>query len=119
MTKKEATLHSIDVYAGQRLREARLLRGLNQSELGKALSQPITFQQVQKYERGANRMSVSRLCEFADILQLPVVFFLPKSDIELLPAVSLQESRLLENYRLLPLNAKKAVTDLLNAIRQN
>jgi transcriptional regulator with XRE-family HTH domain len=119
MKKKEVILHSIDIYAGLRLREARLLRGLNQSELGKALSQPITFQQVQKYERGTNRMSVSRLCEFADILQLPVIFFLPKSEIEALPPLSLQESRLLENYRELTPDVKKAVTDLLNALRQS
>lgn len=110
-------IHPIDVYAGSRLREARLLRGMNQSELGKALSSPITFQQVQKYERGVNRISASRLCEFAEILQLPPSYFLPNSDIPPLSLPSTKEARFLENYRKLPKSIQETLTSLLNALR--
>lgn len=110
-------IHPIDAYAGIRLREARLLRGMNQSQLGKALSQPITFQQVQKYERGTNRISVSRLCEFAEILQLPPSYFLPDADSSIVSLPSTKEARLLENYRQLPKSMQDTLVSLLNALR--
>ncbi len=110
-------IHPIDGYAGCRLREARLLRGMNQSQLGKALSQPITFQQVQKYERGANRISVSRLCEFAEALQLPPSYFLPNSEIPTVSLPSTKEARLLENYRQLPKSIQDTLGNLLNTLR--
>jgi transcriptional regulator with XRE-family HTH domain len=110
-------IHPIDVYAGSRLREARLLRGMNQSQLGKALSQPITFQQVQKYERGANRISVSRLCEFAEALQLPPSYFLPNSEIPTLSLLSSKEAKFLENFRQLPQSVQDTLTNLLNTLR--
>jgi transcriptional regulator with XRE-family HTH domain len=58
---------------GRRLREARLLAGLNQSELGDAIG--VSFQAVQKYETGSNRLSASRLFQAAKVLGRPVSFF--------------------------------------------
>lgn len=115
--RRRNTIHPIDIYSGSRLREARLLRGMNQSELAKALGTPITFQQVQKYERGANRISVSRLCEFAEALRLPPSYFLPDSDIPALSLPSIKEARLLENYRQLPKSVQDTLTNLLNTLR--
>ena len=65
--------NAIDVHVGRRVRLRRTLLGMSQEQLGEALS--ITFQQVQKYERGSNRISSSRLWDIAQILDVPVSFF--------------------------------------------
>src|SRR5271170_1802480 len=63
----------IDIHVGNRIRMRRLLLGMNQETLANALG--LTFQQVQKYEGGANRVSASRLSAMADILGVPISFF--------------------------------------------
>jgi transcriptional regulator with XRE-family HTH domain len=63
----------IDVHVGGRIRMRRLLLGMNQETLANALG--LTFQQVQKYEGGANRVSASRLSAMADILSVPISYF--------------------------------------------
>ena len=63
----------IDVHVGQRLRLRRNLLGMSQQKLGEAVG--LTFQQIQKYERGANRMGASRLYQFGRLLEVPVAFF--------------------------------------------
>ncbi len=65
--------NEIDVHIGRRLREARLTRGMSQQALGEALS--ISFQQVQKYERGSNRIGGSRLWDISTVLETPISFF--------------------------------------------
>jgi transcriptional regulator with XRE-family HTH domain len=62
-----------DAEIGQRVRALRLQRGLSQTELGQLIS--VTFQQVQKYEKGANRISAGRLQRIAEVLGVPVAFF--------------------------------------------
>lgn len=63
----------VDVHVGARLRLRRNLLGLSQEQLGTASS--LTFQQIQKYERGANRISASRLYQLAKILNVSVSWF--------------------------------------------
>ena len=63
----------IDKHVGSRLRMRRKMLGMSQEKLGEALK--ITFQQVQKYEKGTNRISASRLQHISHILQVPVPFF--------------------------------------------
>jgi transcriptional regulator with XRE-family HTH domain len=63
----------IDVHVGNRVRMRRLLLGMNQETLANALG--LTFQQVQKYEGGANRVSASRLSAMAEILGVPISYF--------------------------------------------
>ncbi len=63
----------VDVHVGARIRTRRLLLGMNQETLANALG--LTFQQVQKYEGGANRVSASRLAQVADVLGVPVAYF--------------------------------------------
>jgi transcriptional regulator with XRE-family HTH domain len=63
----------IDVHVGKRIRMRRLFLGMNQETLANALG--LTFQQVQKYEGGANRVSASRLSAMSDILGVPISFF--------------------------------------------
>lgn len=68
-----AKAHPVDVHVGARLRRRRTTLGLSQTALGNAVG--LTFQQIQKYERGFNRMSSSRLFEFAKVLGVPVSYF--------------------------------------------
>ncbi|HJS31162.1 MAG TPA: helix-turn-helix transcriptional regulator [Alphaproteobacteria bacterium] len=68
----------IDIHVGQRVRQRRTLLGMSQEKLGQALG--LTFQQVQKYERGANRVGASRLFEMACILDVPVGYFFEDID---------------------------------------
>ena len=65
--------HPIDVHVGSRLLMGRVLLGLNQTELGEAIG--VTFQQVQKYEKGTNRISASRLFDLSRVLDVPISFF--------------------------------------------
>ena len=63
----------VDKYVGSRVRMRRIMLGMSQEKLGEALG--LTFQQVQKYEKGTNRIGASRLQQIANILQVPVSFF--------------------------------------------
>lgn len=63
----------IDVHVGARIRTRRRLIGMSQTGLGNLLS--ITFQQVQKYEKGTNRVGSSRLAHIAEVLDVPISFF--------------------------------------------
>ncbi|MCC7348138.1 MAG: helix-turn-helix transcriptional regulator [Variibacter sp.] len=63
----------IDKHVGSRVRMRRMMLGMSQEKLGDALG--LTFQQVQKYEKGTNRIGASRLQQIAQILQVPVSFF--------------------------------------------
>lgn len=69
----ERSANPIDVHVGARVRLRRLMLRMSQDKLGESLG--VTFQQVQKYERGANRVSASRLWGMADVLEVPVQFF--------------------------------------------
>lgn len=73
--KQKRSMHPdpVDVHVGARLRLRRNLLGLSQEQLGKAGG--LTFQQIQKYERGTNRMGASRLFQFAKLLDVPVSYF--------------------------------------------
>ena len=65
--------HPLDLYIGQRLRLRRKLLGMSQSDLAEKVG--LTFQQVQKYERGANSTTSKRLYEFAAVLKVSPMFF--------------------------------------------
>jgi transcriptional regulator with XRE-family HTH domain len=65
--------HPVDVLVGKRIRMRRVQKSLSQSELADALG--LTFQQVQKYEKGASRVSCSRLFEIAQRLDVPIIYF--------------------------------------------
>lgn len=71
MTKKAP--NPIDKHVGSRVRMRRMMLAMSQEKLGDALG--LTFQQVQKYEKGTNRIGASRLQQIANILQVPVSFF--------------------------------------------
>lgn len=72
-TKKKGQANSVDKHVGIQLRLRRGLLGMSQEKLAEQVG--ITFQQIQKYENGANRVSASRLFEFSKVLDIPVSFF--------------------------------------------
>lgn len=71
--KKKGTPNEVDMHVGHRLRVRRSLLGLSQEKLAEAIG--LTFQQVQKYERGTNRVSAGRLFELSNVLDVPVSYF--------------------------------------------
>lgn len=68
-----STPHPVDIYVGRRLRQKRTILGFSQENVGKKIG--VTFQQIQKYERGINRMGASRLHDFAKALGVQVSYF--------------------------------------------
>ena len=72
MTKRP---NPTDVYVGSRVRMRRKMLGLSQEKLGERLG--ITFQQIQKYEKGTNRVGASRLQAMADAMEVPISYFFP------------------------------------------
>src|SRR5580704_15844513 len=71
--EKEGRPSPIDIHVGSRIRLRRTLLGMSQERLGEALG--LTFQQVQKYERGVNRVGASRLFDLSRVLDVPISFF--------------------------------------------
>jgi transcriptional regulator with XRE-family HTH domain len=63
----------VDAYVGSRVRLKRTIQGLSQTELGTAVG--VTFQQMQKYESGANRVSASKLWALSEVLDVPISYF--------------------------------------------
>lgn len=70
---RESRPSPIDVHVGGRIRLRRTLLGMSQERLGEALG--LTFQQIQKYERGVNRLGASRLFDLSRVLDVPISFF--------------------------------------------
>jgi transcriptional regulator with XRE-family HTH domain len=75
--------HPVDAHVGKRLRLRRSLMGWSQERLGNAIG--LTFQQIQKYEKGTNRISCSRLYEFARLLDVPATYFFEDLPADMLP----------------------------------
>lgn len=72
-TRKSVAYGPIDMHVGKRVRIRRRLLDMSQSDLGNAVD--LTFQQIQKYERGANRISASVLFRLSEVLDVPISFF--------------------------------------------
>src|SRR5579875_1087276 len=83
------TPNPIDRHVGARVRMRRLMVGLSQSKLADALE--VTFQQVQKYEKGANRIGASRLQQLARVLDVPPSFFFEGAPASTSPSLSYNE----------------------------
>ena len=83
VTRKHSVMaHPTDIHVGKRLRLRRTILGLSQEAIGNAIG--VTFQQIQKYERGINRIGSSRLHDFSKFLNVPVSFFF--EDMEKVPS---------------------------------
>lgn len=109
----------IDVHVGSRVRLRRTLLGMSQEKLGDAIG--LTFQQVQKYERGANRIGSSRLFDLARVLDVPVSFFFDDMPPEIANAAPGGDAAMTdasaESYAADPL-AKRETLELVRAYYQ-
>ena len=76
--RADGSPNPIDVHVGARVKMRRTLLGMSQEKLGEAIG--LTFQQVQKYERGLNRISASRLFDIGKVLEVPISFFFEEMD---------------------------------------
>ncbi len=73
MAENKKKPNPIDIHVGSRVRLRRTMQSMSQEKLGNSLG--ITFQQIQKYEKGANRIGASRLQNIATVLNTPIAFF--------------------------------------------
>ncbi len=117
-TVREHGPDPIDVHVGRRLRQARLLAGLSQEELGDGIG--VSFQAVQKYEHGENRLSASRLYRAAKLLGRSVAFFFDEiegeSAIPVQGAFARDEIELVRYYRQIP--SEDVRTNLLQVTKR-
>lgn len=108
----------VDIHVGRRLREMRLLKGLSQSALGERVG--VTFQQIQKYERGTNRLSSSTLWRAAEALDVPVSYFFdqfrPDQPIAEQVQPSADELALVRHFRRLSLRLQRSLTELAEGL---
>ncbi len=130
--------HPVDVHVGARVKNRRLIQGLSQEELANAVG--VTFQQVQKYERGSNRISVSRLAEIANALKAPLEHFLDgamhlvigkkyavkgfaegkQATFDDQPAMTRDVAELVRDYQSIPsAKLKKQARDIVKTLSQN
>ena len=114
----------VDVHVGRMIRRRRQLLGLSQTNLADRLN--VTFQQVQKYERGSNRVGAGRLYQLATVLDVPVGYFfeeLPDQQNQILaeqsPALSREAARVLRAFESIENeDIKRRVRDLLEELGQ-
>ncbi len=113
----EEQLKKIDRHVGQQLRKARILRDMSQEDLATAIN--LTFQQVQKYERGMNRLSASRMYQISKILRVkPAYFFegLPEGEYEEIALITIEHMNLIKHYEAAPENLRKEFVKLLKSV---
>ena len=93
--QNKGLLNDMDKLVAKRMKIARLLRGLSQQQLGKALG--ISIQQIQKYEKATNRISSGKLYYLAEFLKLPITYFFDKNEnnIELISIADITEKEIL------------------------
>ncbi|ACS51942.1 transcriptional regulator [Bartonella grahamii as4aup] len=109
----------IDLFIGKKIRLKRKMLKMSQTTLGQHLG--VTFQQIQKYEKGLNRVSAGRLMEISDILNVPITFFYADIITKQQPpyhhdeiASSTEEYLLLKRFRTLTTVKKKAFLQLIS-----
>lgn len=118
-----AELHAIDRHVGARLGYHRKRRGMSQSELGSCVA--TSFQQIQKYERAANRVSASRLYAFAVHLQVPLAAMFEGLDgptgstLTALDDLGINDVRAIEIYARLPMETRAALRTLILTMSGN
>ena len=116
--------HPVDVHVGKRIRHRRWLVGMTQQQLAEQVG--IKFQQIQKYETGANRVSASRLWDISEALEVPVSFFFEGLDAEAtagrgesVPADLMGDKEALDlvrSYYAIPENQRRRLFDLARVL---
>lgn len=116
--------HPVDVHVGKRIRHRRWLIGMTQQQLAEAVG--IKFQQIQKYETGANRVSASRLWDIAEALEVDIAFFFEGLSKEeggqgALPADIIGDKEALDlvrSYYAIPENQRRRLFDLARVLSE-
>jgi transcriptional regulator with XRE-family HTH domain len=108
----------IDVMVGQRIKTERVLRGMSQTTLARAVG--VTFQQLQKYETGANRVSASRLCHIADALEFHAPDFLRRAAKDEAPTnlTSRETLEVVKSMTMMPPGIRSRVRSLVRSIAE-
>ena len=116
--------HPVDVHVGKRIRHRRWLVGMTQQQLAEQVG--IKFQQIQKYETGANRVSASRLWDISEALDVPVSFFFEGLDVDAgktgsdaVPADLMGDKEALDlvrSYYAIPENQRRRLFDLAKVL---
>jgi len=125
LTKEKSMTHPVDVHVGKRVRHRRWLIGKTQQQLAEQVG--IKFQQIQKYETGANRVSASRLWDIGEALEVPVSFFFEGLEEEhketakssMLPADLMGDKEALDlvrSYYSIPENQRRRLFDLARVL---
>ena len=111
------TPRPVDVHVGARLRQRRTLLGMSQEKLGEAVA--LTFQQIQKYERGANRIGASRLYQLSQVLDVSVSYFFEEMPGEVQKTrgdyASTSNASVLENVQVSDPMARRETLELVRA----
>ncbi|MBE0454022.1 helix-turn-helix domain-containing protein [Roseovarius autotrophicus] len=116
--------HAVDIHVGKQIRHRRWLIGMTQQQLAEAVG--IKFQQIQKYETGANRVSASRLWDIADALDVDISFFFDGLSKEAsggsaLPAEIITDKEALDlvrSYYAIPENQRRRLFDLARVLSE-
>ncbi len=114
--------HPVDIYVGRRIRQRRSLLGMTMQQLGDRVG--ITFQQIQKYETGANRIGASRMWDIAEVLEVPVSVFFEGIDgqapdmgkVQGDPLTDKEALDLVRTYFAIPENQRRQLFDLACAL---
>lgn len=118
MSRRRAGPHPVDVHVGKQLQAQRTLCGMSQTELAGKID--VTFQQLQKYERGTNRLSASRLWQASRALGVPISYFFEGLDGEAESADSILQTRagleLVRDYEGCPTELRRAARRLTEAV---
>lgn len=118
--KKPKSPHTVDIHVGRRVKTRRVLREMSQTALADRLG--LTFQQLQKYESGANRISASRLWHIAQVLNVPVVYFfegIDGADATVDETVDAEALLFAQTAQSLPTKVRKQVQGLLSAVSKH
>ena len=117
-TVQEFGAHPVDVYVGQRVRMRRVMCGLSQTALANRIG--LTFQQLQKYESGMNRISASKLWLIAQELDAPVQWFFTDAVVGKSPTVEFGTKRetleLVRNFMNIPAESRKHFLSLAKSV---
>ncbi|AUR38374.1 putative transcriptional regulator (plasmid) [Phaeobacter piscinae] len=109
--------HPVDIHVGKQIRKLRWLAEMTQAQLGEAVG--VKFQQIQKYETGANRVSASRLDDIARVLGVSVLSFFPEDNADGAHEFTADEINLIRAYRQTTDTGRQSLTNIANSVCRN
>lgn len=116
ITHRGEGINPIDLEVGKNLRALRTLKNYTQSELAKSVG--ITFQQLQKYETGANRISASKLQQLATVLKVDIRDFFGSTINRKSKTLTLEQAEFLETFNRVPKNLKPTAKSIVASMAQ-